>query len=319
MTTSAAGVRQRFSSADVRGGNWLLQTSMPSRSQCLHSMIEPVQRVVAWLMNRVRVNHVQQCMRDGARVFIKRRRAGGQIVIWFANRFLALAHSGICMFVRADEWTDWEIHCAQLLYPERPAVKAGSGQAVIVPKVCGISLRTMLQRDETDVNKAFILAARELRRVHQIQCSYYKAAWSHGDLHLDNIICDLDAERAVLIDFDTRHEFPISQTRRHGDDLKVVLLELIGLSDDKWSRLATSFIEEYREVSVLSELSHQLFVPRGFARLLWYARTNCSSIDRIEPRLQSLREIIHRLSTITGTSSQTRLSRDESQGERSVR
>jgi len=264
-------------------------------------MIQLVQRVVAWLMNRVRVNQVQQRVRDGVTVFVKRRRAGGQIVIWFANRFLALARSGICMFVHADEWTDWEVHCAQLLYPDRPAVRVASGQAVIIPKVCGISLRTLLQRDDPDVNKAFILAARELRRVHQIHCSHYKAAWSHGDLHLDNILVDLGTERAVLIDFDTRHEFRINATQRHSDDVKIVLLELLGLSDDKWSQLAAAFIEEYREGSVLSELSRQLFVPRGFARIMWYARTNCSSISRIEPRLQNLREIIHRVSTTSST------------------
>jgi hypothetical protein len=236
-------------------------------------------------------------MRDGVPVFVKRRRTGGQIVIWFANRFLALAESGVCMFVHADDWIDWEVHCAQLLYPERPSVKAASGPAVIIQEARGISLRKLLQRDDTDVNKAFILAARELRRVHQLHCSYYNAAWSHGDLHLDNILCDLNAERAVLIDFDTRHEFRINQTQRHSDDLKVVLLELLGLSDDKWSQPATAFIEEYRAESVLNELGRQLFVPRGFARLLWYARTNCSSIHRIEPRLQSLREIIRRMST----------------------
>jgi len=261
-------------------------------------MIQLVQRVIAWLMNRVRVNHVHRSVRDGFPVFVKRRRAGAQIVVWFANRFLALAHSGVCMFVRADEWTDWEVHCAQLLYPERRGVTVGSGQAVIIPEVRGISLRELLHRDHTDVNKAFILAARELRRVHQIHCSYYKAAWSHGDLHLDNILCDLNAERAVLIDFDTRHEFQINQTQRHSDDLKMVLLELIGLSDDKWKQLATAFIEEYREGSALSELSRRLFVPRGFARVLWYARTNCSSIRRIEPRLQSLREIIHNVKVL---------------------
>jgi hypothetical protein len=261
-------------------------------------MIERVQQVVAWLMNRVRVNHVQESTLDGAPVFVKRRRAGGQLVIWFANRFLALAHSGICMFVRAGEWTDWEVHCARLLYPERPGVKVRSGQAVILPKVPGASLRQLLQRDDTDINQAFILAARELRRVHRIYCSHYQAAWSHGDLHLDNIICDSNAERAVLIDFDTRHEFGVSQTQRHGDDLKVVLLELIALSDDRWSQPATAFIEEYGERSVLSELSRQLFVPRGFARLLWYARADCSSIRQIEPRLQSLRQIIHRVAAM---------------------
>ena len=256
-------------------------------------MIELIQRVVAWLMNRVRVNQVQQDMRDGLPVFVKRRRAGGQVVIWFANRFLAFAHSGICMFVHADEWTEWEVHCAELLYPGRSGVTVGSGHTLITPKVYGSSLRTLLHRDDTDVNKAFILAARELRRVHQIPCRYYKAGWSHGDLHLDNIVVDLNTERAVLIDFDTRHEFRISQTQRHSDDLKIVLLELIGLSDDKWSQLATAFIEEYSETSVLSELSRQLFVPRGFAKLMWYARTNCSPMHRIEPRLESLREIIH--------------------------
>jgi hypothetical protein len=48
-------------------------------------MIELAQRVVAWLMNRIRINQVQQDMREGVPVFIKRRRAGAQIVLWFAN------------------------------------------------------------------------------------------------------------------------------------------------------------------------------------------------------------------------------------------
>lgn len=254
-------------------------------------MIELTQRAFAWLMNRVRVNHVQQSEREGVPVFIKRRRAGAQIVIWFANRFLALADSGVEMFVHAEEWTDWEVHCARLLYPERPVVKEHSGYGVIVPKASGASLRSLVHRDVAEVKAALVLAARELRRVHQLHCSYYHAAWSHGDLHLDNIICDLNAERAALIDFDTRHKVTIGQTQRHCDDLKVVLLELIALSDDKWKELAAAFIAEYRDSSVLGELRRQLFVPRGFARLLWYARTDCSAMDRIEPRLQVLREI----------------------------
>ena len=52
-------------------------------------------------MNRVRVNQIQRTTRDGLPVFLKRRRFGGSIVIWFGNRFLSLASSGICMFVRA--------------------------------------------------------------------------------------------------------------------------------------------------------------------------------------------------------------------------
>ena len=256
-------------------------------------MVEPVQRAVAWLMNRVRVNHVEEGVRDGAPVFVKRRRAGAPIIVWFANRFLALAHSGGCMFVRAHEWIAWEVHCARLLYPERPDVTVGAGRAVIIPKACGSSLRALLRRNDRDPTTAFILAAREVRRVHQIQCSYFNGAWSHGDLHLDNIICDSTAKPAVLIDFDTRHEPRNSSTQRHGDDLKVLFLELIGLSSDSWRPLAAAFVAEYREHSVLRELDRQLSVPRGFGRLLWYARTQSSSTRRMEPRLQALREIIH--------------------------
>jgi serine/threonine protein kinase len=198
------------------------------------------------------------------------------------------------MFVRAGEWIDWEVYCARLLYPERPDVRAGPSHALILPKVPGVSLRNMVDRGDADLRKAFIIAARELSRVHRIHCNRYGAAWSHGDLHLDNILYDGDAERAVVIDFDTRHEFGVGETQRRSDDLKVVLLELIGLADETWTELATAFIHEYRDGPVLSELSRQLIVPRGLAKLLWFARTNCSALHRIEPRLQTLRAIIGR-------------------------
>jgi Phosphotransferase enzyme family len=259
-------------------------------------MIDKLQRVVACLMNRVRVNQIQQSVQDGLPVFIKRRRAGGSIVIWFANRFLALARSGICMFVRTDAWVDWEVHCSRLLYPERAAVKKGLGPSVVVPKVCGISLRELLHRGEASA-RAFVAAARELRRVHQIPCSYYQEAWSHGDLHLDNVMYDQAAGRAVLIDFDTRHEFGLGRTQRHGDDLKVMLLELIGMPDEQWREPAIALIEEYRESTVLIELDQQLVVPRGFAKILWHVRTNGSSTRQVEQRLESVRTIVQRVAT----------------------
>jgi hypothetical protein len=272
-------------------------------------MIDKLQRAVAWLMNHVRVNQIQQSVQDGVPVFVKRRRAGGSLVIWFGNRFLALARSGIGMFVRADEWVDWEVHCAGLLYPERPAVKVGPGPCVIVPQVCGISLRELLHRNEAGVC-AFVAAARELKRVHQLPCSYYKEAWSHGDLHLDNIVYDRVAGRAVLIDFDTHHDIRLSPTQRHSDDLKVMLLELLGLSDEQWRQPATALIEEYREASVLNELGRQLLVPRGFAKILWHTRTNCSSTRQVEQRLQFVRTIIQRVATTSSTEPGTHLSLD---------
>ena len=203
------------------------------------------------------------------------------------------------MFVCADEWMEWEAYCSRLLYPDRPAVKIGPGKAVSIAEVQGTSLRQLIRRSETDL-KPLVAAARELRRVHQIQCSCFRAAWSHGDLHLDNILYDQVADRAVLIDFDTRHEFGIDQTQRHSDDLKVFLLELITIHDEKWFQLAITFVEEYGDSSVLLELSRQLFIPCGFARILWYTRTNCSSIRLTEQRLMRLREMLHQMTAAAG-------------------
>ena len=114
-------------------------------------MMELLQRIVAWLMNRVRVNQIQRTTRDGLPVFLKRRRFGGSIVIWFGNRFLSLANSGICMFVRARDWMACEAHCAQLLYPDRPVVMIDPGNAVSLPEVPGISLRQLLHHHEIEV------------------------------------------------------------------------------------------------------------------------------------------------------------------------
>lgn len=263
-------------------------------------MIECLQKTVASMMNRVRVNRVERTIRNRVPVFVKRRRIGGSIVIWLGNRFLSMAGSRICMFVRTREWIAWEVHCAGLLYPDRPAVTAGPGNAVYLTEVCGISLRELLRRGEPDL-KAFVAAACELRRVHQIHCDEYNDAWSHGDLHLDNILYDAVSVQATLIDFDTRHELEFNTTWRHADDLKIVLLELIATSDENWRQPATAFLQEYGEAAVLNELSRQLFVPRGFARILWYTRTRCNSIPQIAQRLQSLREIIHQLDESTRT------------------
>lgn len=261
-------------------------------------MLELLQRFAAWLMNRVRVNRTEHVIQDGVPVFMKRRRAGSRAVIWFGNRFLALARSGIRMFDRADEWMEWEAYCSRLLYPDRRGVRIGPGETVSVAELPGTSFRQLVRRAGTDL-QPIVAAARELRRAHQLECSCFGAAWSHGDMHLGNILYDREAGRASLIDFDTRHEFGTDQTQRHGDDLKVLLLELIAIHDEKWFQLAAAFVEEYREASVLHELNRQLFVPHGFARILWYTRTNCASLGRTEQRMLRLREKLRQMAAVT--------------------
>jgi len=257
-------------------------------------MIELLLRLIARLMLRIRVNRVERCDREGVPAIIKRRRCCGSVVIVVGNRFLALAQSGVQMFVRTRAWMAWEQHCVGLLYADRPQVLSDPGPSVWVPAMPGTSLRRLLQEGDSCLD-AFIAAARELRRAHRMQCCFFGAGWSHGDLHLDNILYDGETNRAFLIDFDTRHKLGIDENRRQADDLKVLLLELIAAPGEAWRSLATAFLNEYREAHLLNELAGQLAVPRGFAKILWHTRTGCRPYREIAPRLRILRETIRQL------------------------
>ena len=245
-------------------------------------------------MNRVRVNSVRTEIRNNVQVYVKTRRFGGSFVIWCGNKFLSMAGSGIHMFVRTSEWIAWELHCAQLLYPDRTATSVRSGKILVLPEIRGVSLRELVRSNRLDANAAEA-AACEIRRAHLLHCPIYNGGWSHGDLHLGNILYDQELNQATLIDFDTRHEPELDEISRHADDLKTVLLELISISATGWYDLAFSFLNAYQNCELLKELDLQLTVPHGIARIFWHTRTANCSLQEIEPRLQSLREIIHQI------------------------
>lgn len=259
-------------------------------------MSELVYHCVAWLMNGVRVNRTEAFIENGIPMVRKRRRPWGSVVVWFANRFLALAQSGVCMFVRSEDWIDWEVYCAGLLYPDRASVRIGPGASVTMEKVDGISLRQHIVQHALHVSH-LAAAACEFRRVHQISCCRFNGPWSHGDLHLDNCIYVPADGTAVLIDFDVRHEFGAAPRLRHADDLRVFLLELMASMDEHWQPLAKAFLEEYREPSVLNELRQLLVTPRGFTKILWYTRINSSSAGKMDQRMKCLHDMIEQVTS----------------------
>lgn len=255
-----------------------------------------LQQFLATLMNRVRVNRIYPSEHAGAPVYIKKRRFGGSVIIWAGNRFLTLADSGMQMFGSAKQWVNWEIYCSELLYPQRSVRPGQLESSVIIPRIAGVSLRQWLQRGEYN-SAAFDAAARELRRVHLLPCLHYHAFWSHGDLHLDNILFDPQSGQAELIDFDTRHELNRPVIWRQADDLRTILLEILGFPDDRWRLAATSLIENYDDHVVLNELRRQLIIPRGVALILWYTKTQGASHNQVMPRINYLQSLLQRLTT----------------------
>ncbi|MBL8819107.1 MAG: phosphotransferase [Planctomyces sp.] len=263
-------------------------------------VLELFSRIIAVLLNRVRVNRTMRGIRDGIPVIFKKRLWYAAGVIWLGNCFLKLSESGVRMFVGADEWLEWEVHCTHLLYPDRFCTVCGQGKQICIAEVRGMSLRQLVRRNEADLS-VMAAAAGEVRRVHQLPCRVFEAGWSHGDLHLDNILYDRITNRAFLIDFDTRHELRLNERRRHGDDLLVFLLELIACSDEKWFEWAMAFAEAYGESTVLQELAGRLSVPHGFAGILWSARTQGASIQKMEIRIERLRTALRQIQSVTVT------------------
>ena len=54
-------------------------------------------RISDQVMTGVRVNRIQQQTRNGARVFVKKRRFGGSIAIWFGNTVIVPEVSGVSL------------------------------------------------------------------------------------------------------------------------------------------------------------------------------------------------------------------------------
>ncbi len=254
-------------------------------------MFEATQQLLAAVMIRVRVNRSRETILNGVPMISKTRRRGAGMVIAGGNVFLALARSGVRMFARAPAWIAWEMHCTQLLYPDEARARAISPRAVALARLPGMSLRQML-RGRQPLSSAFRCAAIEIGRAHQLECPRYGGRWSHGDLHLDNVLYDAATGRVCLVDFDTRHVWTLPAEWRQADDLLVLLLDLLASDNEDWRALADAFLAAYPDARVLAELERRLTVPRGFARTLFHTRTGGKPTRQIEARMQELRPMV---------------------------
>jgi len=253
-------------------------------------MMNTIQKCLARLMVGVRVNRAWSGTWSEDPVHFKRRRLGGSLTVWLGNLFLRLADSNIEMFVHSSEWAAWEKECYATLYPGLPPVAELPDGCLILPALPGVSLRRLRQDEFTAERIAAV--AKELMRTHQLHCSYFRGGWSHGDLHLDNVLLDVTTGQVHLIDFDTRHVRCLSHTRRCAEDLLVFLLDLITAETWDWQLLTKTFLQEYDDKDILHALRDQLVVPTGLRKILWLTRTNLRDDSTVKSRLEILQGFI---------------------------
>src|SRR5207237_10811959 len=94
------------------------------------------------------------------------------------------------------------------------------------------------------------------------------------------------AGRARLIDFEIVHENSLPAMARHADDLRVFLLDMVGMIPARqWLPFAICFLKAYGNREVVSELRKQLVIPSGLALIWWNVRTNIGKTARTARRL----------------------------------
>ena len=237
---------------------------------------------LARLIDAVRVNVTTEIVRDGRRLVLKRRRKGCSAVVACGNVFLALARSNIVMFPAVRAWQAWELHSYALLHGGARRAAAVGRDAIVVEALPGETLARRLARGGL-TPAMMAAAARELGRAHAL-------AWSHGDPHLGNVLYDEAADRAYLIDFETRHEPQLSVTERRADDLLVLLMDVMASdASPRWLELARALVATYPAREALGVVRDRLRPPDGWARVLWRIRTHHRPPDWIRGRVTVLR------------------------------
>jgi hypothetical protein len=243
-------------------------------------------------IDTIKINEIKTERLDDRIYWVKRRRKGSSGLIHGANLFFRLANNPVSVFVDLDEWRRWEIDSFQLLNGDRYRAFAGKLGSVWADHLPGVDLSTTIKRRALTI-EMLRAAGAELARAHMLWSDQFGSQWSHGDPHLGNFIFDRQSGRARLIDFETMHRPGLPAQARHADDLKVLLLDMLGrVSDAEWPLMAKTFLRAYGNESVIRSLRERFVMPFGFGRLWWAIRTSYVPGQVIRKRLKFLHEAL---------------------------
>ncbi len=183
-------------------------------------MSEEAARVLAYAVRRVVVNRV---VRNGDR-WLKRRVPGSTAVIATGNVYLRRA-GRFTLLVTPSRWARHEVEVYRALYGENAAGFLDA-KRVWMAHTPGITLTDLVQRGASV--RALQATGAELRRVHATNIA--GKLFSHGDLHLANVLFCAEGDRARLIDFETVHTDDQDARARHVDDLACLAFDLAATS-----------------------------------------------------------------------------------------
>jgi len=244
--------------------------------------METLARLFARGLEQAIVNRVRR--EDDSR-WVKTRLWRGPMIIAPGNVYLRWARAGFTMHTSSAAWARFEARAYRALYGDDAAGEL-SPRSIWTRHLEGQSLRTLASSDIAP--RAMHAAGVELARAHTTLVD--GAPFSHGDLHLKNLLYDHDAREAHIIDFETPHDAGLSPDERHADDLYVLLLDLLGtVTEERAPELAASLFEGYGRHEVQSVLAPRFGVEQQFfPRALQIVRSGYLRSDDLRRRFDSV-------------------------------
>jgi tRNA A-37 threonylcarbamoyl transferase component Bud32 len=199
-------------------------------------------------------------------------------MIFAGNAYLGRSGSWLRMHVSATAWAAYEITRHRALHGEASAGHLDA-RTIWTTHLEGESLTSLVGRAFDDETRAMRAAGREIGRAHRQFVD--GLAFSHGDLHLSNLLWDSAQNRAWMIDFETPHDANRAAHERHADDIQALLLDVLAKvrDDERTKALAAALVEGYRRErpdadAVLRAASARLHVETGvLSRSLQLVRT----------------------------------------------
>ena len=242
-------------------------------------------------LDTIRINRLSVQSRASQRYWVKQRNPGSRWVISAANTFFRLVRNPVFVLADAAAWREWEVWCFRRLNGKDPPAFS-HGDAVWIPHIPGDDLAFVAK--QARLQPVHLTAAgTEFRRMHDTWSPEFNGLWSHGDPHLGNVIFENETGRARIIDFETTHFRRLAAERRHADDLKVFLLDLLGRSSDaEWPENARIFLQGYGRTRIIRCLRRNFVMPSGSERLWWAIRTSYLPGALLRHRIMKLQAVL---------------------------